>query len=362
MAYLTVTNAFAALRLLPMSDRDKDVEILVLRHQIAVLERQLGADTRVKFAPEDRAFLTALLTSLPREVLRRLRLLVRPDTVLRWHRDLMRRRHARTCRPKRPGRPPTVQSIRALILRLVRENPSWGYRRIHGELTTLGIKVAPSTVWEILKQAGLDPAPERASSTWADFLRSQADALLACDFIETVTLNGQRQYILAVIEHASRRVRVLGTTAHPTADWVIQTIKNLVMDLEDAGCRARYLIRDRDGKFPALMDEILTDAGIQTVLTGIRMPRMNSIMERWVQSCRRELLDRCLLWNEHHLRHALREYELFYNWHRAHQALSQAAPQRTVPDPITDPEQIVDLNIHQRDRLGGVLHEYSHAA
>jgi hypothetical protein len=152
----------------------------------------------------------------------------------------MRRRHARTCRPKRPGRPPTVQSIRALILRLVRENPSWGYRRIHGELTTLGIKVAPSTVGEILKQAGLDPAPERASSTWADFLRSQADALLACDFIETVTLNGQRQCILAVIEHASRRVRVLGTTAHPTADWVIQTIKILVMDLEDVGCRARY--------------------------------------------------------------------------------------------------------------------------
>jgi transposase len=148
----------------------------------------------VRFAPGDRAFLAALLTSLPREVLRRLRLLIRPDTVLRWHRDLMRRRHARTCRPKRSGRPPTVRSIRALALRLVRENPGWGYRRVHGELATLGIKVAPSTVWEILKQAGLDPAPERASTTWADFLRSQADALLACDFIETVTLSGQRQY------------------------------------------------------------------------------------------------------------------------------------------------------------------------
>ncbi|MEV2273418.1 helix-turn-helix domain-containing protein [Nonomuraea africana] len=159
LAYLTVTNTFAALRLLPMGDRDKDVEILALRHQITVLERQLGADTRVRFAPEDRAFLAALLTSLPREILRRLQLLVRPDTVLRWHRDLMKRRHARTCRPKRPGRPPTVRSIRALILRLVRENPDWGYRRVHGELATLGIKVAPSTVWEILKQEGLDPAP-----------------------------------------------------------------------------------------------------------------------------------------------------------------------------------------------------------
>ncbi|MFI6744308.1 hypothetical protein ACIBI9_66605 [Nonomuraea sp. NPDC050451] len=179
LAYLTITNTFAALRLLPTSDRYKDAEILVLRHQITVLERQLGADTRVKFAPEDRAFLAALLTSLPREALRRLRLLVRPDTILRWHRDLTRRRHARTCRPKRRGRPPTVRSIRALVLRLVRENPGWGYRRVHGELTTLGIKVAPSTVWETLKQAGLDPAPKRASTTWADFLCSQADALLA---------------------------------------------------------------------------------------------------------------------------------------------------------------------------------------
>ncbi|MFI6505836.1 hypothetical protein [Nonomuraea typhae] len=238
LAYLTITSTFAALRLLPMSDRDKDVEILVLRHQITVLERQLGTEAKVRFTPEDRALLSALLTSLPGQALRQLRLLVRPDTVLRWHRDLEKQRHARSGRPKRRGRPPTVRSIRALILRLVRENPSWGYRRVHGELTTLGIKVAASTVWEILQREGLDPAPERATTTWADFLRSQAEALPACDFIETVTLEGRRQYILAVIEHASRRVRVLGTTAHPTASWVVQAMKNLVLDLEEAGCRA----------------------------------------------------------------------------------------------------------------------------
>jgi transposase InsO family protein len=185
---------------------------------------------------------------------------------------------------------------------------------------------------------------------------------MACDFIETVTLSGQRQYVLAVIEHATRRVRVLGTTTHPSANWVIQAIKNLVMDLEDAGCRARLLLRDRDGKFPALMDEVLAEAGITTVLTGVQMPRMNSIMERWVQSCRYELLDRCLVWNECHLQHALREYESFYNQHRAHQALNQAAPLRTVPDPITDPKRIIDLNVRRQDRLGGVLHEYLHAA
>ncbi|MBB5082624.1 integrase core domain-containing protein [Nonomuraea endophytica] len=233
---------------------------------------------------------------------------------------------------------------------------------MHGELTTLGLKVAPSTVWEILKQEGVDPAPERASTTWADFLRTQAEALVACDFIAPATIAGQRLYILAVIEHATRRIRVLGTTAHPAAAWVSQAKRSLVMDLEDAGCRVQFLIRDRDGKFPALVNEILAEAGIQTVLIGIRMPRMNSIMERWVQTCRRELLDRCLIWNERHLRHALAEYEKFYNEHRAHQALDQAAPLRGVPGPILEPARILDLNVSRRDRLGGILHEYSHAA
>jgi putative transposase len=163
LAYLTVTNAFAVLRLLPTSDRDKDSEILVLRHQIAVLERRLGG-TRVRFTAPDRAFVAALLHRLTPEALRRMRLLVRPDTVLRWHRDLIAGRHADRSKPKRPGRPPTVRCIRTLVLRLVRENPSWGYRRVHGELLVLGVKVAASTVWEILNDAGIDPAPERAAS------------------------------------------------------------------------------------------------------------------------------------------------------------------------------------------------------
>jgi putative transposase len=149
----------------------------------------------------------------------------------------------------------------------------------------------------------------RSTTTWAEFLRSQADAILACDFIETVTLTGQRQYILTIIEHATRRVRILGATAHPTAGWTIQAARNLAMDLDDAGARARYLIRDRDAKYPALFDTVLHDAGIQVVLSGIRVPRMNSIMERWVLTCRRELLDRTLIWNQRHLLHALREFE-----------------------------------------------------
>jgi putative transposase len=252
LAYLGVTNVFAFLRLLPVSDRDKDVEILALRHQITVLQRQLGTN-RPRFSPADRAFLAALLHWLPRDVLGRFRLLIRPDTVLRWHRDLLARHHAARSRPKRPGRPRTVRSIRLLVLRLARENPCWGYRRIHGELLVLGIKTAASTVWEILHDAGIDPAPERTSTTWADFLRSQADALLACDFFETVTMTGVHLFVLAVIEHASRRIQILGATAHPTAAWVVQAARNLVMDLEDTGNRARFLIRDRDGKFPGLL-------------------------------------------------------------------------------------------------------------
>jgi transposase InsO family protein len=255
-----------------------------------------------------------------------------------------------------------VHSIRVLVLRLARENPGWGYRRIHGELLVLGVTVAASTVWEILRETGVDPSPERGSGTWADFLRSQAEALLACDFLETVTLTGARLFVFAVIEHGSRRIRVLGATAHPTAAWVVQAAKNLVMDVEDAGCRARFLIRDRDGKFPALFDAVLRDAGIEVVLSGVRMPRMNSLMERWVQTCRRELLDRTLIWNQRHLVHALREFERFYNGHRPHQGIANARPLHRLPAAIADPEEIARLDIRRHDRLGGILHEYQHAA
>jgi transposase InsO family protein len=361
LAYLGVTNAFAVLRLLPMSDRAKDVEILALRHQIGVLERQLSGQ-RVRFHPSDRALPAALLHGLPLGALRRIRLVIQPGTVLRRHRGLIARRHAARSRPKRGGRPRTVRPVRVLVPRLAGQNPSWGYRRLHGELLVLGVKAAASTVWEILREAGIDPAPERASTTWTEFLRSQADALLACDFFETVTLSGARLHVLAVIEHANRRIRILGATAHPTASWVAQAAKNLVMDLDDAGCRARYMIRDRDGKFPAVFDEVLKDAGIEAVLTGVRVPRMNSIMERWVQTCRHELLDRTLIWNHAHLLHTLREFEQFCDSHRPHQGIANARPLHALPTPITDPEQIARLDIRRHERLDGILHEYQHAA
>ncbi|WP_218148398.1 helix-turn-helix domain-containing protein [Lentzea xinjiangensis] len=203
--------------------------------------------------------LAALLVPVARATLRRLRLLVSPDTVPRWHRDLMKCRHVRRSMNREPGRPRTVDSIRRLVLRLGTENPSRGYRRIHGELTLLGIAIAASTVWEILKTAGVDPAPRRTTVTWADFLRSQAEAILAMDFVETVTLTGQRQYILAAIHHADRRVPILGATAHPTHAWVTQAIRNL-MDLEDSGhlAQIRFLVRDRYAKYPGLIDRSST--------------------------------------------------------------------------------------------------------
>ncbi|MGA6160715.1 helix-turn-helix domain-containing protein [Stenotrophomonas sp. NPDC087984] len=254
---------------MPISDRDKEAEILALRHQLAVLQRQ--TDKR-KLTWPDRALLAALLHRLPRVRLRQLPLIVSPDTVLRWHRELLCRRHAKASRPKRPGRPRTVRSVRALVLRLARENPSWGYRRIHGELASLGIKVAAATVWNILKEHGIDPAPERDHTTWTAFLHSQAQAILAADFFETKTLNGATLYVLAVIEHATRRVRILGATANPTAVWITQLARNMVMGLQAAGINAKFLIRDRDGRYPASFDTVLQAEGVKVVQTGVRMP------------------------------------------------------------------------------------------
>ena len=255
-----------------------------------------------------------------------------------------------------------MHCVRALVLRLADENHNWGYRRIHGELAALGIKVAASTVWNILKEHGIDPAPERDRTAWATFLRSQAHAILATDFFETRTLTGATMTVLAVIEHATRRVRILGATAHPTAAWMTQLARNMVMDLQDTGATVKFLIRDRDVRYPAAFDAVLQAEGIEIVQTGVRMPRMNAIMERWVRSCRTELLDRTLIWNPAHLLHALREYTQFYNTHRPHRSLVSAAPLRPLPEPITEPDRLTHLDVRRRDRLSGVLHEYQHAA
>jgi putative transposase len=241
-AYMAVLRVFGWLALLARSNRAKDAEILILRHQVAVLQRQVKMP-RLSWA--DRAVLAALARLLPGTKLRQLRLIVSPRTLLRWHADLVRRRWS--CPRRAPGRPPTAATVRAPVLEMARDNPGWGYRRIHGELTGLGYKLAPSTVWQILKDAGINPAPTRSGQAWRMFLGAQPKTILAADFFHVDTVFLRRLYVLFLIEHGTRRVHLAGITAHPTGQWVTQQARNLLMNLEDHE-GLKFLIRDRDAR------------------------------------------------------------------------------------------------------------------
>jgi transposase InsO family protein len=219
----------------------------------------------------------------------------------------------------------------------------------------LGITVAPSTVWRILKDVGVSPAPRRDGPGWAEFLRSQAQGILALDFFTADLLNGTKVYVLAVIEHGTRRIRILGATEHPAQSWVVQQARNFLMDLEDAGMSVRFVLHDRDASFTAVFDAVFQAAGARAVRSAVQAPRMNAIMERWVGSCWRELLDRTLIWNQRHLMSVLREYEDLCNTHRPHRTLNQAAPLGPLPDGVTGLDH---FRVLRRDRAGGVIHEY----
>ncbi len=346
-------RVFGWLALLARSDRAKDAEILILRHQVAVLQRQVKAP-RLSWA--DRAVLAALARLLPGSQLRRLRLIVSPRTVLRWHADLVRWRW--TFPRRAPGRPRTGQSVRSLVLEMARDNPSWGYRRIHGELAGLGHKLAPSTVWRILEDAGIDPAPARSGQAWRAFLEAQAKTILAVDFFHVDTVLLRRLYVLFLIEHGTRRVHLIGVTAHPTGEWVTQQARNLLMNLEDHADSFKFLIRDRDARFTAASGAVLAAAGIRIIRTPVRAPCANAIAERWISSARRECLDRMLITSERHLRLVLSEYVEHYNVHRPHRTLCQSPPAGRGHPPTTDP----NVRILRRDRLGGLIHEYDQVA
>jgi putative transposase len=280
---------------------------------------------------------------------------VQPATLLRWHRGLVRRRWSY---PHRRGRPRISLEIHTLVLRLARENPTWGYRRIHGELCRLGYKIGASTVWTILHRAGVAPAPRRSALTWRQFLRAQAASVVAVDFFTVDTVLLRRLYVLFVLEVATRRVHVLGVTAHPAGDWVTQQARNLLMDLEERVGRFRLLLRDRDTKFTAAFDAVFTAEGIQVLRTPVRASRANAYAERWVGTVRREVLDRMLILGCRQLRSVLAEYADHYNGHRPHRALGQAPP--------LEPDEPVALapagRVLRRDRLGGLIHEYAQVA
>jgi transposase InsO family protein len=283
---------------------------------------------------------------------------VRPETLLRWHRDLVRRKWIYA---HRPGRPSIPGGTAAIILRLGQENPTWGYRRIQGELARMGVVLAPSSVWTILRRHGIDPSPNRTGPSWAEFLRIQASSMLACDFFSVDTVLLRRLYVLFFIELDTRRVYMLGITGHPTGAWAVQQARNLSMGLAARAHPVKFLIRDRDAKFTLSFDEIFRAEGIRTIRTPARAPRANAFAERFVGTVRRECLDRMLIVGRRHLEHVLADYGAHYNEHRPHRSLDQQAPLTlgTKP-PSTGPPDLARLR--RTNKLGGLLHEYKLAA
>jgi putative transposase len=356
--YWSLRRLLELLVLRRRSEREKEIEILLLRHQLQVLERQLA---RPQLTQADRALLAAFSRVLPRQAWKT-SLFVTPGTLLRWHRELVARRW--TYPRRRCGRPATAVEIRELVARLARENPGWGYRRIQGELVGIGVKLAASTVWTILKEAGIEPAPKRLETSWAEFLRQQAASILECDFLTVDTLFLKRFYVLFFIELATRRVWLAGITTNPDGVWVTQQARNLLMQLDDEDVRPRFLVRDRDSKFTREFDEVFRSEGIRVIKAPVRAPKARAHAERWVGSVRRECLDRLLILGRRHLQHVVATYALHYNEHRPHRALAQRPPLSTLPlreEPST--AEVIDLDrVRRRDLLGGLIHEYQLAA
>lgn len=341
------------LALLARSSASKDAELLVLRHEVAILRRQ---HPRPKLDWADRAVLAALARLLPRPL--RENRLVTPGTLLRWHRRLVRWRWIYL--PK-TGRPPTDARLVALIEQMARENPDWGYKRIQGELLGLGYRVGASTVRRILKRLRIRPAPKRSQTTWRQFLRTQASTMLACDFFHVdcaVTLH--RIYVFFVIEVGSRHVHVLGVTAHLDGAWTVQHARNLLMDLGARATQFRFMVRDRAGQFTDAFDAVLAGAGIEVVKIPPRSPAANAYAERWVRTARAEVTDRMLIFGPRHLSAVLDEYVAHYNHHRPHRARNLRPPDgRDIP---TDSATDLTTRIQRRRVLGGLINEYQRAA
>jgi putative transposase len=347
---------FSLAVLMSSGEREKDAELLVLRHENAVLRRSAG---RARYDPVDRAWFAVLTRFIPRrrwaEVFS-----VTPATLLAWHRRLAARRYD-TSKRRKPGRPATVRSIARLTVRLAQENPLWGYRRIHGELTKLGLAIAPSTVYEILRTAGVDPAPRRDGPTWRQFLHAQASGILAADFLHVDTAALTRLYVLVFIEHGTRRMHIGGITAHPTGDWTVQQARNLALDLGERFGDFRFLIRDRGSNFTESFDAVFQAAGTTILRTAVQAPRMNAICERLIGTLRRELLDRTLILNQAHLRAVLAEYQEHYNTARPHQGIGQRVPGAD-PGPRITTADPGACQIRRKPVLSGLINEYERAA
>ena len=343
LAYLTLCRSIQLLALLAHGDAAKDLELLVLRHQLSVLRRQVP---RPRLEPADRALLAAISRVLPRS--RWSCFLVKPETLLRWHRRLVA---GAWTYPRGPGRPPLDEDVQALIVRLARENPRWGYQRIQGELLRLGVQVSATAIRTTLRRHRLDPAPRRTATSWRGFLRQQAAGIVACDFFTVDTVWLRRLYVLFFIELENRRVH---------GRWVTQQARNLLLALDKQGRRARFVLRDHDAKFCRGFDDVFCSEGGEVLVTPVRAPKANAYAERWVRTVRAECLDWLLIVGRGHLEQVLRIYVQHYNAHRPHRALGLQPP-----DPsgrLTDLGQDDRGAVRRRDLLGGLLHEYRRAA
>ena len=282
-----------------------------------------------------------------------------PATLLAWHRRLVTRKWDYTNR-RRPGRPSTQAAIRKLVIRIATDNPTWGHRRVQGELVKLGHRIAASTVWQIMHDAGIDPAPRRTGPTWKQFLTAQARGVLAADFVHVDTVLLRRIYALIVIEHGTRRVHLAGITANPHGTWTTQAARNFLMGLDQRTTAVKFLIRDRAGQFTGSVDAVFQADGIRILTSPPQAPRANAICERMIGTLRREVLDRLLIVNEHHLRQVLAEYLRHYNTARPHRALGQLTPAQA---PTQPPEiNLAEHRIRRKQVLGGLTHEYQTAA
>ncbi len=319
-----------------------------------------GTPGRVRYEPADRAWFAALARLIPRrrwaEVFP-----VTPATLLAWHRKLAAGKYD-TSKRRKPGRPQASPGIVRLIVRLARENPLWGHRRIHGELVKLGVAVAPSTVWKILHAAGIDPAPRRSGPSWRQFLRAQAAGIVAVDFLHVDTVLIKRLYVLVFIEHGTRRMHLGGVTASPTGEWTVQQARNLALSIGERFEDVKFLIRDRGSNFTASFDAVFQAGGTRILRTAVQAPRMNATCERLVGTLRRELLDRVLILGEAHLRTVLAEYQGHYNTARPHQGIAQRVPDGEHDGGHLTAADLGHVRIHRKPVLGGLINEYSRAA
>jgi putative transposase len=353
--YLALRQLLHLLVLLGRSDRSKELEILLLRHELAILRRE---QSRPRLVDGDRLLLAALARVLPREL--RPLFLVTPATLQRWHRRLVARRW--TYPRRSPGRPPLERQLRELIVRFARENSHWGYRRIVGELQQLGVSVSATTVRKVLLTAGLPPAPERQAASWRAFLRQQAASIWACDFFTVDTVFLRRFYVLFFLSLEQRRIEHIAVTSNPSGAWAVQQARNLCADLVERGeKRPRFLIHDRDSKFSRVFDDIFRSERMIVLRTPIQAPNANAYAERWVRTVRNDCLDRILILGRRQLEHALRVYVRHYNEHRPHRALDLRPPASAAVRPASTPPAS-PLTIRRRDLLGGLIHAYAHAA